>query len=350
MTELLDKLIDEGRVAAGDRERLARSLCERPDPGEADCLRWTAERYGIRYSDLHDEQPDPALLSRFAVGILSREMLLPLRETGQGIEVATSALFRTEGFDALRRQAGEELTPVLVPEEILRKALQAHLGVGADTLDSMGRGRHLRHQPGRPRRGPRGGRARRLHHPLREPDSHRRPAPAHHRHPSRTLRGRVPRALPHRRRPAGCAGPCRHEALPAGHRLARQDPGQPGYRREAAPPGRANQAAPGREPDRCARVGDPDGPTARRWCCVCSAQDGALRGLDQLAMGERELKLFRETLGLSHGIVLVTGPTGSGKTTTLYAALQEINDSERKIITIEDPRRVPDQGASTRSR
>ena len=38
-----------------------------------------------------------------------------------------------------------------------------------------------------------------------------------------------------------------------------------------------------------------------------------------------------------HGIILVTGPTGSGKTTTLYAALSQINDIERKIITIEDP-------------
>src|SRR5207344_1116637 len=42
-------------------------------------------------------------------------------------------------------------------------------------------------------------------------------------------------------------------------------------------------------------------------------------------------------LNLPHGIVLVTGPTGSGKTTTLYAALSKINDIERKIVTIEDP-------------
>jgi len=54
-------------------------------------------------------------------------------------------------------------------------------------------------------------------------------------------------------------------------------------------------------------------------------------------MGPREEKLLRRVLSLPHGIVLVTGPTGSGKTTTLYAALQEINDSERKIIAIEDP-------------
>ena len=54
-------------------------------------------------------------------------------------------------------------------------------------------------------------------------------------------------------------------------------------------------------------------------------------------MGERELKSFRRVLGLPHGIILVTGPTGSGKTSTLYTALGEINDAVRKIITIEDP-------------
>src|SRR5262249_18130507 len=50
-----------------------------------------------------------------------------------------------------------------------------------------------------------------------------------------------------------------------------------------------------------------------------------------------ELECFHRVLDLPHGIVLVTGPTGSGKTSTLYTALNEINDSVRKIITIEDP-------------
>ena len=49
------------------------------------------------------------------------------------------------------------------------------------------------------------------------------------------------------------------------------------------------------------------------------------------------LEHFKHVLGLPHGIILVTGPTGSGKTSTLYTALNEINDSVRKIITIEDP-------------
>ncbi|HUT24869.1 MAG TPA: GspE/PulE family protein, partial [Sumerlaeia bacterium] len=66
-------------------------------------------------------------------------------------------------------------------------------------------------------------------------------------------------------------------------------------------------------------------------------QDAALRGMDELKMGERERRLFEAVLALPHGIMLVTGPTGSGKTTTLYSALSEINDTVRKIITIEDP-------------
>lgn len=66
-------------------------------------------------------------------------------------------------------------------------------------------------------------------------------------------------------------------------------------------------------------------------------QNGALRQLDRIGMPDVMLARFREVLGRISGMVLVTGPTGSGKTTTLYAALSEINSSELKIITVEDP-------------
>jgi len=51
----------------------------------------------------------------------------------------------------------------------------------------------------------------------------------------------------------------------------------------------------------------------------------------------RSLELFRRSITRSHGIILVTGPTGSGKSTTLYTALQAINEPARNIITVEDP-------------
>jgi type IV pilus assembly protein PilB len=59
--------------------------------------------------------------------------------------------------------------------------------------------------------------------------------------------------------------------------------------------------------------------------------------LDKLGMQEHELDRFRKSFNRAHGAVLVTGPTGSGKSTTLYAALNELNTAERGIITIEDP-------------
>ncbi|NDD40643.1 MAG: type II/IV secretion system protein, partial [Verrucomicrobia bacterium] len=66
-------------------------------------------------------------------------------------------------------------------------------------------------------------------------------------------------------------------------------------------------------------------------------QNSKLRGMSDLGMNHRELECFRRVVQLPHGIILVTGPTGSGKTSTLYTALNEINDHIRKIITIEDP-------------
>jgi len=57
----------------------------------------------------------------------------------------------------------------------------------------------------------------------------------------------------------------------------------------------------------------------------------------KLGFGEAMFQRFRKVLEMPHGILLVTGPTGSGKTTTLYTALQRLNTPSRKIITVEDP-------------
>src|SRR5260370_33483948 len=59
--------------------------------------------------------------------------------------------------------------------------------------------------------------------------------------------------------------------------------------------------------------------------------------LDVVGFSENDLVKFRRYIMEPYGMVLVTGPTGSGKTTTLYAALSEIKNDEDKIITIEDP-------------
>ncbi|NMM37554.1 MAG: Flp pilus assembly complex ATPase component TadA [Glaciimonas sp.] len=66
-------------------------------------------------------------------------------------------------------------------------------------------------------------------------------------------------------------------------------------------------------------------------------QSGGTLNLDAIGMPPAMLKRFRAIVQRPNGLVLVTGPTGSGKTTTLYGALSELNTMERKLITVEDP-------------
>jgi general secretion pathway protein E len=59
--------------------------------------------------------------------------------------------------------------------------------------------------------------------------------------------------------------------------------------------------------------------------------------LDEIGLAPKNLAMLREYLNFSHGIILVTGPTGSGKTTTLYAAMSEVDTTRKNVLTIEDP-------------
>lgn len=65
--------------------------------------------------------------------------------------------------------------------------------------------------------------------------------------------------------------------------------------------------------------------------------DASLLNLDNLGLSERERKPIDEVISHPHGMVLMVGPTGSGKTTTLYSILTQLNDPTRKIVTLEDP-------------
>jgi type IV pilus assembly protein PilB len=80
-------------------------------------------------------------------------------------------------------------------------------------------------------------------------------------------------------------------------------------------------------------------PTTHGQSCVMRLldKDNIKVGVRQLGLSENDFRTFRNLIRRPNGILLVTGPTGSGKTTTLYAALNELNRPDRKIITAEDP-------------
>ena len=80
----------------------------------------------------------------------------------------------------------------------------------------------------------------------------------------------------------------------------------------------------------------PSGHGERVVLRLLDKQAGRL-DLSSLGMDAQSLKVMDELIHKPHGIILVTGPTGSGKTTTLYAALERINDNSRNIMTVEDP-------------
>ena len=80
----------------------------------------------------------------------------------------------------------------------------------------------------------------------------------------------------------------------------------------------------------------PTGAGERVVLRLLDNQAGRLN-IDKMGLDKTTLKLLKELIVRPHGIILVTGPTGSGKTTTLYAALNELNNGRRNLITVEDP-------------
>jgi general secretion pathway protein E len=122
---------------------------------------------------------------------------------------------------------------------------------------------------------------------------------------------------------------------PAG-RIAPQGHVEARHRREAPAAGRPHQPAHRRPRGRCACLDDPFGARRARGAAT-PRQAGRPHRSACARHGADTERLMDELIHKPHGIFLVTGPTGSGKTTTLYAGLERLNDNTRNIITVEDP-------------
>ena len=114
---------------------------------------------------------------------------------------------------------------------------------------------------------------------------------------------------------------------------------EPARHRRAPPaPGRPHQAEAGQgQGDGLPRLGPARPSSARRSCCGSSTSRNLQLDMTKLGFEEKPLKDFQDAIHRPYGMVLVTGPTGSGKTTTLYSALSELNKMAWNITTAEDP-------------
>jgi type II secretion system protein E len=338
--QLLDKMVAARQLSAIDAAHLAVESTKSNGElaSEEKVLRWLAKEYGLTYTTLEDIEPDRQLISLFPARILLKEELLPLRRLNGTVEIATSRLFATQGLDALKTITGLNLKPVLASSESLQREIKKRLGVGADTLGTLGEETslqvvedHLTEDTDLDTAAEDASIIRFVNQVLRDAielrasDIHLEPFEEELR-----IRYRIDGVL---------------QDVPVPAQIKRF---QPAIVSRVKILSHLNIAEKRLPQDGRIKIRIDDSEVDIRVSVIpmlhgeavvmrLLRQNSTLRGLGEIGMDKRELDCFRRVLQLPHGIILVTGPTGSGKTSTLYTALNEINDAERKIITIEDP-------------
>jgi type II secretion system protein E len=338
LRELLERMVSARQLSATDAQALQESPPSGLGASEDEVLRWLAAEYDLAFTNLEEVQTDKELLSLFPARILLKEEILPLRRSNGVVEVATARLFAPQGLDALKTLTGLRLQPVLAPSEAIQRELKKRLGVGADTIDTLDETTSLQVLDENAEEGTDLDNAaedasiiRFVNQVLRDAielrasDIHLEPFE----HELR-IRYRIDGVL---------------QEVPVPAQIKRFQPAIVSRVKILSHLNIAEKRLPqdGRikirldENEIDIRVSVIPMLHGEAVVMRLLRQNATLRGMKELGLGERELKSFRRVLGLPHGIVLVTGPTGSGKTSTLYTALNEINDAVRKIITIEDP-------------
>ena len=342
---LLDRMIAERQLSAADAAAFvqARSLQGTSgnggqEPNEREVLEWLSQEYGVGFLPLESVEADREVLALFPARILLKEELLPLRREQGTIEVASCRLFSTRGLDTLRSLTGLRLKLVLVPREALLREMKKNLGVGADTIGALDEEKSVQVVDENTEDSNLDAGAedeasiiRFVNQvlkdaiELRASDIHLEPFEHEFR-----IRYRIDGEL---------------QEIPLPAQLKQF---QPAIVSRVKILSHLNIAEKRLPQDGRIKVRIEDTEVDIRVSVIpmlhgeavvmrLLRQNSTLRGLSQIGLGARELQCFRRVLDLPHGIVLVTGPTGSGKTSTLYTALNEINDEVRKIITIEDP-------------
>ncbi len=334
--DLLGRMLASRQISSMDAEALKQARV--PQENEEQVLRWLASEYGLSFVNLEQSNPDRELLSLFPARILLKEELLPLQRVNGHVEIATSRLFATQGLDSLKTLTGLNLLPVLAGSEAIQREIKKRLGVGADTIGTLDeeKGLEVLDENAENTNLDEGAEdeasiIRFVNQvlkdaiELRASDIHLEPFEDEFR-----IRYRIDGEL---------------QDVPVPAQLKRFQPAIVSRIKILSHLNIAEKRLPqdGRikvridEAEVDIRVSIIPMLHGEAVVMRLLRQNSTLRGLGQIGMAAREYDHFKQVLGLPHGIILVTGPTGSGKTSTLYTALNEINDSVRKIITVEDP-------------
>jgi len=351
VNDILPKMCKDGLLEGQAVERV-RALCADETPldeallaggglPEEQLLRYLAGEFNIPYLDPGRLHLTREFTSQFPARVLLRHRLLPVEEQGGAVLILTSKVFDTTGIDELRLATGLEFRRALAPSSEIDRCLKEFLGIGADTVQSMvsdadGNGIQVLGQDTYEdvdvTQDADDASVIKFVNQILKEAIELRATDVHFEPFENELRVRYridgilqEAAIPQDVRRFQAAIVSRLKILShldiAEKRLP-QD-------------GRIKLKIEGREIDVRVSVI----PMLHGEAVVLRLLDrsAALLGLESLGMSADDRAAFERILGVPHGIVLVTGPTGSGKTTSLYAALSRINTLDRKIITIEDP-------------
>jgi general secretion pathway protein E/type IV pilus assembly protein PilB len=342
-------LLDKGLLTLaqlGEAEALQRSAGLRLDRAimqlglmtERQLLEIMAEQLHLPLVDLTDLTIDPQTLRALPPKIIYRKHLVPISRANGVLQVATSDAFDLYAFDDLRMMTGMNIQPVLAPREDIEKIIKAHYGLGGDTLDEMVAGDEVSTATTGEETSEDllemaqeasviklvneiiieavNERASDIHI---EPYEHQ--LSIRYRIDGLLQEAAIPPQM-HRFQAAIISRVKILANLNIAERRLPQD-------------GRIKFQVGGRQIDVRVSVI----PMLFGEGIVMRLLDKAtvLFTLPQLGMGEDTFAMFQTLIQRPHGIILVTGPTGSGKTTTLYAALNAIVGPEIKVLTVEDP-------------
>jgi len=339
---LLDqRQLAAARQAQGESQRLDQTAVELGFITEEAALTAIGEEMGLDFIDLAAAKIDLALLKDFPTRLIYRQSLFPIERHNGSLRVATSDPFDLYPLDELSAATGLTIEPVLASRAEIGKLIKTHLGVGSETIDGMmaksaDDGVELLEEI--------------------ETDGSELSEMAQEASVVRLVNEILLEAIETR------ASDVHLESQGSGLKiryridgLLHPQPTPPEINRFQAAiisrlkimarlniaekrlpqDGRIKLKVLGREVDVRVSVI----PMIHGEGIVMRLLDksGMEFALQKLGMEADQYKTFQELIRLPHGIILVTGPTGSGKTTTLYSALLEIKDAQTKIITTEDP-------------
>ena len=329
---------DRARAFIGQGKPLEDALLAADGLSEETLLKYLAETFELPYVDLETQAPTKEFLATFPLRVLVHHNVLPIDEVDGVVRVATSRMSETAGVDELRLISGKPCSIALAPATEIQRAIRKLVGVGADTLQSLDAEAGIQVIDTEGENDLDSSEAAHdasiikfvnqiLSEAIesRATDVHIEPFEDQLR-----LRYRIDGVLVEANVPASIRR--FHAAIVSRIKiLSHLDIAE----KRLPQDGRIKLKLGGKEID--VRVSIIPMIHGEAVVMRILHRGTAMLGTKNLGMADRDRTLFDQVLEMPHGIVLVTGPTGSGKTTTLYAALSAINDVQRKIITIEDP-------------